>query len=188
MFSKEEKIIRLLQYLKKFTDVDNPTSMPLIDYYFEKKGVPDLFGPPSSRRKTKRTLIKELIRVLNTDLHGNPLPREEWQLVYDGYGEENDKDREYICNLYYVQPFNKYDIDELIKCVESNSELEKEKKDALILKIRKHLSNKNYNSRDLCGRIGLDPIQKKRRLTGYKRVSEYDYSWQIKRKPEYEDW
>ena len=37
LISKEEKMIRLLQYLKRYTDKNNPTSLPLIDYYFEEK-------------------------------------------------------------------------------------------------------------------------------------------------------
>ena len=37
MATKTEKMLLLLKYLKRFTDERNPTSMPLIDYYFEKK-------------------------------------------------------------------------------------------------------------------------------------------------------
>lgn len=173
MFSKEERIIRLLQYLKKYTDKDNPASTSLIDYYFEQKGVPDLFGPKESRRKSRRLLIKELVRVLNTDIHGNLLPREEWRLMYDGFGDETKDRHGYICNLYYVQPFNECEIRDIINSIESNPELDYDKKEPLKTKVKKHLSNKNYETTDPFLRRGVGPVEKLKYLKDKKRKSAY---------------
>ncbi len=162
MSSKEEKAIRLLQYLRNFTDERNPTSMPLIDYYFRKKGVPDFFGPENSRRKNKRQLVKELVRILNSDINGNPLPREEWRIMYDGCGEEDTKKRHFICNLYYRQPFSRDDISDIIKSIEKNDSLPDEQKKSLTEKVRRYVSTKNYNSNECYLIYGMDPVEKKK--------------------------
>ena len=138
--SDTEKALRLLDYLKRFTDKSNPTSMPLIDYYFKEKGCPDFFGTPNSKRRNKRELIKKLASILNTDIHGNPLPKEEWVIVYDGYGEESTKDREFICNLYYNQPFASWDVDDIIKSIEQNLNLDNERKKELTNKVKRYVS------------------------------------------------
>lgn len=164
MVSKEEKVIRLLQYLRKFTDENNRASMPLIDYYFEQKGKPDLFGPADSRRKTRRRLIKELVRVCNTDIDGNPLPKDEWRLMYDGYMGDTDENNGYICNLYYVQPFSRQDVNAIISSIEKNTDVSNEQKKELVAKVRKHLSNYNYESTDPYIKRGAEPVAKKRYL------------------------
>ena len=82
LISKEEKMIRLLQYLKRYTDKNNPASLPLIDYYFEEKyKIKNFLG----HKTTRRNLIKNLVTILNSDANGNLFPEEEWKLVYDDF-------------------------------------------------------------------------------------------------------
>lgn len=169
MASDTEKALRLLEYLKRFTDENNPTSMPLIDYYFKEKGCPDFFGTPNSKRRNKRELIKKLANILNTDIDGNLLPKEEWVIVYDGYGEEKDKKREFICNLYYNQPFASWDVNDIIKSIEQNHNLGDERKKELTAKIQRYVSNKNYNDRNPVVRRGMNPVDKKKFLIDQKR-------------------
>ena len=169
MASDTEKALRLLEYLKRFTDMNNPTSMPLIDYYFEEKGCPDFFGTPNSKRRNKRELIKKLASILNTDIHGNPLSKEEWVIVYDGYGEEHTKEREFICNLYYNQPFSKRDVEDMLKSIDNNSRLDDDRKKELTAKVRRYVSNKNYNDRNPAVQRGMNPVDKKKFLVEQKR-------------------
>lgn len=169
MASDTEKALRLLYYLKRFTDKNNPTSMPLIDYYFKEKGCPDFFGTPNSKRRNKRKLIKKLAAILNTDIDGNLLPKEEWVIVYDGYGDETNKEREFICNLYYNQPFASWDVDDIIKSIEQNPMLKDERKKELTAKIRRYVSNKNYNDRNPAVQRGMNPVDKKKFLIDQKR-------------------
>lgn len=171
MASKKEKMIRLLQYLKKYTDKDNPTSMPLIDYYFEQKGLPNFFGAKSSKRKVKREIVKELAYILNTDLYGNPLPKEDWVIVYDGYDKSDEQDREFICNLYYAQPFSKWEVEDIRKSIDMNTELDEEKKSLLKMKIKKYLSNENYEANDPYLKRGVGPVDKKKYLIEKKRTA-----------------
>ena len=169
MASDTEKALRLLDYLKRFTDKNNPTSMPLIDYYFKEKGCPDFFGTPNSKRRNKRELIKKLANILNTDIHGNPLPKEEWVIVYDGYGEESTKEREFICNLYYNQPFASWDVDDIIKSIEQNLNFDNERKKELTNKVKQYVSNKNYNHENPGVQRGMNPVDKKKFLIDQKR-------------------
>ncbi len=169
MASDTEKALRLLDYLKRFTDKNNPTSMPLIDYYFKEKGCPDFFGTPNSKRRNKRELIKKLAAILNTDIDGNLLPQEEWVIVYDGYGEKTNKDREFICNLYYNQPFASCDVDDIIKSIEQNQNLDNQRIKELTNKVKRYISNKNYNHESQTVRKGMNPVEKKKFLIDKKR-------------------
>lgn len=173
MASDTEKALRLLEYLKRFTDKSNPTSMPLIDYYFKEKGCPNFFGTPNSKRRNKRELIKKLASILNTDINGNPLPKEEWVIVYDGYGEENRKDREFICNLYYNQPFASWDVDDILKSIAQNQNLGDERKKELTNKVKRYVSNKNYIHENPGVRRGMSPVDKKRFLIDKKRTNAW---------------
>ena len=164
LVTEPEKALRLLQYLKRYTDKDNPTSMPLIDYYFAEKGFPDYFGTKNSKRRTKRDLIKKLANILNTDIYGNPLPPEDRVIVYDGYGDEQTNKREFICNLYYNQPFSKYEIDDIINSIKGNSSLDNERKAMLIKKIEAFISNKNYTHSNQAVRRGMNAVEKKKFL------------------------
>lgn len=164
MATEIEKALRLLQYLKRYSDKDNPTSMPLIDYYFKEKGFPDYFGTQNSKRRNKRDLIKKLANILNTDIYGNPLPLEDRVIVYDGYGEEQTKKREFICNLYYNQPFSKHEIDDIINSVNQNQNLDDEHKKVLTEKVMSFNSNKNYYHYNQAVRKGMNAIEKKKFL------------------------
>lgn len=166
MITKEEKIIRLLKYLKSYTNKGNPTSLPLIDYYFEEEyKIKNFLG----HKTTRRNLIKNLVLALNSDSKGNLLPEEEWKLVYDDFKrdlENPDENREHhICNLYYVQEFSDNDIDILKDSVRYNESVDDEVKKQLIAKIEKHLQNKNYHKRS------MSPVEKKKLLRRQKQAA-----------------
>ena len=169
MSSDTEKALRLLDYLKRFTDKNNPTSMPLIDYYFEEKGYPDFFGTPNSKRRNKRELIKKIANILNSDIHGNPLPKEDWVIMYDGCDEPKGKNREFICNLYYNQPLASWDVNDILKSIEKNPSLPDERKKELAAKVKRYVSNKNYIHENPGVRKGMSPVEKKKFLIDKKR-------------------
>lgn len=165
MISKEEKMIRLLQYLKRYTDKSNPASLPLIDYYFEEKYKTKNF---LGHKTTRRNLIKNLVTILNSDINGNLLPEEEWKLVYDDFVRDvkspGNYDEHRICNLYYVQEFSDTEIDCIKNSIQANTELDNDTKQQLINKIEKYLQNENYRKR------GLNPVEKKKQLRRQKQA------------------
>lgn len=165
LISKEEKMIRLLQYLKRYTDKNNPASLPLIDYYFEEKyKIKNFLG----HKTTRRNLIKNLVTILNSDANGNLFPEEEWKLVYDDFVRDvkapGDYDEHRICNLYYVQEFSDLEIDQIKDSIKANAELSDDTKQQLITKVEKHLQNENYHKR------GLNPVEKKKQLRRQKQA------------------
>ena len=166
LITKEEKMIRLLQYLKRYTDKNNPASLPLIDYYFEEKHkIKNFLG----HKTTRRNLIKNLVTILNSDEKGNLLPEEEWKLVYDDFIRDTKEPGDYaehrICNLYYIQEFSDTEIDFIKDSIRANSELDNDTKQQLIKKVEKHLQNENYHKR------GLSPIEKKKQLRRQKEAT-----------------
>ena len=160
--SKTKKMFELLKYLKTHTDKYSPTSMPLIDYYFEKKEHPNYFGSKNTNRKVKHQIVKELADCLNTDLDGNLLPKEDWVIVYDGYGEPKTNKREFVCNLYYNNPFSNEELELILKSIYLNNNLSYDTKSHLEQKIQKNLYNKNRLSDDHIVRRLQSPIEKKR--------------------------
>ena len=111
---KEEKIVRLLDYLKRYTDKHNPASIPQIERYFASMGYPHFFG----NKNTRKDMIKELVRALNTDINGNLLPYEKWRVVYDDFEKENKLgitlQSHHIVNIYYNQEFSVFDVNILL--------------------------------------------------------------------------
>ena len=103
---KVEKVIRLLDYLKEYTDENNPASIPQIERYFRSKGYTNFIGTKNTRQK----MIKEMAIAMNTDIDGNLLPKENWRVVYNDFIRENTPGAEplkehHIVNLYYKKEF-----------------------------------------------------------------------------------
>jgi len=148
--TKEEKVIRLLEYLKQYTDENNPASIPQIERYFRAKGYTNFFG----NKNTRKDMIKEMVRVINSDIKGDLLPKEEWKVFYDDFVKENTPDNEplkshHIVNLYYKKLFKDYEVKSIISSIEKNVNLSDEEKDNLIRKVKKNLTNNNYMKRGM---------------------------------------
>ena len=79
--TKEEKIIKLLSYLKKYTDKDNPASIPMIERYFSTNYCKYFFGDKNTRKYSfmdgrgiiKRRDTKDLVfQIRNSVPHVDP--------------------------------------------------------------------------------------------------------------------
>lgn len=164
--TKEEKIVRLLDYLKKYTDPNNPASIPQIERYFAKQGYPNFFG----NKNTRKSIICALSEAMNTDIHGELLPREEWRLVYDDFVKEKNGEKEegsahHIVNLYYNQVFSEEETRQLMHSIEKDADLPENDKKELLQKIRENLANDNFGKRP------MTPAQRRARESGTKRSS-----------------
>lgn len=146
---KEEKIVRLLEYLKKYTDEDNPASIPQIERYFAAQGHPNFFG----NKNTRKDMIKELVRAINTDIEGNLLPYEKWRVVYDDFKKENIQgillESHHIVNIYYRQDFDSYEIDLILRSINNNAELKADVKELLVNRVNENLKNMNYGKKPM---------------------------------------
>lgn len=161
---KEEKIVRLLEYLKKHTDENNPASIPQIERYFASMGYPNFLG----NKNTRKDMIKELVRAINTDIDGNLLPFEKWRVVYDDFKKENIQgislEAHHIVNIYYRQDFDSYEIDLLLRSINKNTELSDEEKEMLVNKVQANLKNMNYGKPPMTPAERTKEIWKEKRL------------------------
>lgn len=162
--TKEEKIIRLLYYLKQYTDQDNHASIPMIERHFESLGHKNFFGG----KKTRGDMIKQMVLAMNTDIDGNLLPKDEWRVVYDDFEKINIEEREplknhHIVNLYYRKEFEDRDVIRLIASVRNNQDLSLEDIETLEGKIRKYLTNNNYRKRPMSPKERTDEARRKRK-------------------------
>jgi len=147
---KVEKVIRLLDYLKEYTDENNPASIPQIERYFRAKGYTNFFGTKNTRQR----MIKEMAIAMNTDVNGNLLPKENWRVIYNDFIKENTPGTKplkehHIVNLYYRKEFQDAEVVKIIESINQNSRLSNEEIEILVDKIRKNLANNNFMKRPM---------------------------------------
>lgn len=161
---------RILQYLQQHTDADHPTTQAEMRNADGQKMHKTNMKKYMGSRETSNSLIHFLAEALNCDVDESLLPEDEWQIVFDDYtkryGKKSDVDTEDdeseyvilpngkkqrkatpICNLYYQSPFSHEEIDALIEGVWFSKTLRNEKREQIVKKIKKHLTNKYYKDR-----------------------------------------
>lgn len=179
--SKEEKVVRVIDYLRKYTDKSNPASLPQIERYFASKGYPHFFG----NKNTRKNLIREVVRVMNSDINGNVLPKSEWRVCYNDFIKINDKSgtlpkEHHIVDIYYEAEFSSDEIDRIISSLKKDNDLTDEARRGLLEKINKYMKNENYHKRP------LTPAQRKANETK-KKKSDALCKYLAARKMQYSD-
>lgn len=180
--TKEEKVLRLLEYLRKYTDKYNPASLPQIERYFASKGYPNFFG----NKNTRKNIIREVVRVMNSDINGNILPRNDWRICYNDFvkinepGEQVPKEH-HIVDIYYEAEFSDDEIRKIISSVKKNNELSDEVRNILLEKIDRYLKNENYNK---------PPMTPAQRKADERRKKESDalFKFWVEKKRQYSEW
>ncbi|MGN1405966.1 MAG: hypothetical protein ACI4WM_06820, partial [Erysipelotrichaceae bacterium] len=147
--SKEEKVIALLSYLKRYTDRKHPTSIPMISEYCKKTYNDEFFF---GDKNTRKNMIKEITRTVNSSPSGYILPEKDWKIVYDDFirdfGDDSDKEEHsphHICNIYYNQEFSDDEINKIIHSIWDNPNLTEEDKKQITNKIERHMCSVNLN-------------------------------------------
>lgn len=145
--TKEEKVINLLIYLKQNTDEKHPASIPMITAYFDEHFWKNYFGD----KNTRKTMIKEITRVLNSDSQGNLLPQDQWRIVYDDFVRDYGDNRtleehasHHICNIYYRQEFTDDEIRIILDSIYHDETLDQKEQIALRSKFEKHACSKDH--------------------------------------------
>ena len=144
--SKEEKLLRLLDYLKEYTDENHKASLPMIEKYFTEHYWPGYFGDKNTRKK----LIKEMARVLNADEKGELLPQEQWRVVYDDFIRDYVTEpkvqhaEHHICNIYYRHPFDKNELLKILMSISQNKSLSEDEKNMLKSKLKRELGSREF--------------------------------------------
>ena len=144
--SKEEKLLRLLDYLKEYTDENHKASLPMIEEYFTKHYWPGYFGD----KNTRKNLIKEMVRVLNSNEKGELLPEQEWRVVYDDFVRDYVTEPEvqhaehHICNIYYRHPFDKSELLKIMMSISQNESLSSDDKSMLKERLKRELGSREF--------------------------------------------
>ena len=136
-----QRIIWLLQYLRKHSDPEHPVKLRDIDRYFQDRGM----DAARSDKKTRHKLIEDLAAALNSDEQDHPLPWEQMRICYDALSpeaEERESGYSTITNLYYRQEFTGAEIDLLEEGILFLPSLEAPRKAKLIAKLEEHCASK----------------------------------------------
>lgn len=158
-----EKIIRLLEYLKRYTDKEHPLkSVRYIREAFQDRGWH--FGCDNALRD----LVQLIADAYNLDAEQHPRAQSEWRIVYDGYvnlygngnkalvGEDDfdksDADRGSFRNLYYVPEFSYEEIDALVEAVQLSPTLNSEETERIVSILENQFTSVYYRkgARNIC--------------------------------------
>lgn len=169
--TKEEKMIRLLQYLKAYTDENHPASIPMITRYFDEHFFKGYFGD----KNTRKNMIKEMVHVLNTAEDGNLLPKEDWIVVYDDFVRDHVTEpgvphaEHHICNIYYRHPFQRGEVHEILNSIRANGKLSEEERDKLLTKVERVFTSREFFTAPLSPEERTRRERKKRQDEAYLR-------------------
>lgn len=158
-----ERIIRLLEYLKRYTDKEHPVkSVKYIREAFQERGWH--FGCDN----TLRDLVQMIADAYNLDAEQHPRAQSEWRIVYDGYvnlygdgsealaGEddfdESNDDKGSFRNLYYVPEFSYEEIGALVEAVQFFPALNREETDRIVSILEDQFTSVYYRkgARNIC--------------------------------------
>lgn len=139
-----ERDYRILEYLRKNTDIDHKTSRAIME---KDPVICEYLG---KHKSTFNRLIRDMALALN----GNE--EDSWRIIYDDYIRQL-RDFEvlnsiHIKNLYYNHTFSYDEIDSLIEGILFSKTLDDKSKRRLIDKIEENLTSKHYKekARGIC--------------------------------------
>lgn len=139
-----ERDYNILEYLRKHTDKDHPTSQSIMTQDIR---ICDYLG---KHKSTFNQLIKDMAITLNGEEEST------WRIVYDDYIRQYRDFEElnsiHIKNLYYNHTFSYEEIDNLIEGVLFSKTIDNQAKRQLIDKIEENLTSEFYleKARGVC--------------------------------------
>lgn len=178
-----QRIIWLLQYLRKYSAPGHPVKLREIDRYFQTHGIELAIVD----KKTRHKLIEDLATALNSDGQDHPLPWEQMRIYYDELSpeaEERESGYSTITNLYYRQEFTDEEIDQLEEGILFLPSLDAAQKAKLMGKIEEYFATKFYRRKcclvqSIYQRFAID------RESLYLSLSELQDSIEKKKKVQY---
>lgn len=146
-----ERALRILEYLKKNTDSGHTLTLRALF------NAPALAECMCGKAETLFDNIEKMRAALNNDEDGHPKPIEQYRIIVDKDGGDNDfeeydgenndeKERKTFKGLYYNHAFNFGETDDLIESVLFSRVLDENAKHSLIKKIEDNLTSKYYKT------------------------------------------
>ncbi len=148
-------IFKLLEFIRKNTDKDHPvTQAGLREAAKQQLGE----GPAAEMMGDKGTYsrrLHELADAYNTDADGVLLSKDEWKIVYPGYGRDKS-DGKKNGKVYYSHPVNNDELDFLIKSIRETRDFSQEEKESLEKRVKSALASDHYHYDEFNGSIIRD--------------------------------
>lgn len=141
-----QRLIWLLQYLRKHSAPGHPVKLREIDGYFRAHGMEQAI----TDKKTRHKLIEDLATALNSDEQDHPLPWEQLRICYDELSpeaEERESGYSMITNLYYRQEFTEEELDRIEEGILFLPSLDASQKARLMGKIETYLASRFYRKK-----------------------------------------
>lgn len=143
---------KLLEFIRRNTDKDHPLTQAalreLADTQMGAGASSDLMGD----KGTYARRLHELADAYNTDENGTVLPKDEWKIVFPGYGRDKS-DVKKNGKVYYSQPVDADELDFLIRSIRESHDFTKQEKESLEKRLTNALGNVYYQHNEFNGRI-----------------------------------
>lgn len=134
-----QRLLWLLEYLRKYSAPEHPVQLRDIDTYFKEQDM----GQALVDKKTRHKQIKDLAKALNNDRWDHPLEWKESRICYDEIAPGAKKRKSgysTITNLFYRHEFTDEEIDELEEGILFLPTLKTAQRMHLIRKVEEHLA------------------------------------------------
>lgn len=178
-----QRIIWLLQYLRKYSAPGYPVKLRDIDRYFRSRDMELAMVD----KKTRHKLIEDLAAALNSDEQDHPLPWEQMRIYYDELSPDaGERESGYatITNLYYRQEFTDEEIDQLEEGILFLNSLESARKARLMSKIEQYFATSFHRKKSGLVQSVYQPFAVDRDVL-YHNLSELQESVAKKKKVRY---
>lgn len=143
---------KLLEFIRRNTDKDHPLTQAGLReaaaQQFGENPAAELMGD----KGTYSRRLHELADAYNTDADGTLLPKEEWKIVFPGYGRDRS-DGKKNGKVYYSHPVSTDELDFLIKSIRETHDFTQEEKESLEKRIKSALASDHYHYDEFNGSI-----------------------------------
>ena len=142
---------KLLEFIRRNTDKDHPITQAglrkLADSKLGEGAATEIMGD----KGTYARRLNELADAYNTDENGVLLPKDEWKIVFPGYGREDLGKKN--GKVYYSHPVDADELDFLIKSVRESHDFTSEEKESLEKRLTDALGSAYYRYNEHNGRV-----------------------------------
>lgn len=146
---------KFLALLKDNTDKDHTITQLGLRKLLGEEKAKEVFGDKGTF--TRR--LRELADAFNTNDKGEPLPEEEWKILYPGYDRSGKNGK-----IYYNQPLSYFELAFLLDKIEGSVEFTEDEKHSLKRRLTEAVSSKYFDENSLDSQavmIDIDSIKTK---------------------------
>jgi hypothetical protein len=147
-----ESCFKIMQYLKKNTDKDHPTTQASMR---KDETVAEYLGA----KETSNSYINQIALALNSKSDGTLAKEKDWRIVFDAFSDVHGSkkssnkveftsiDKLPIRNLYYNQEFSYEELDKIIECIALSDTIDERTAKKLIKKLKEELGTVFYEEK-----------------------------------------